>query len=176
MPSFFPRYATELRLEEAKAFRRLSFNLVEMAVVTGIVLRLYRSIVLTHGWPASWIYVVGTFILGVVFVCAMTTGHLANYPLKKWFWRAPAFGAGVVVGEMATSLLLIAVGREPTGTARAAFGDWPGMALSTLWTRELMVCVWAAVLALIVTLVRRTIVAAELHEKHVRERDQQAGL
>jgi hypothetical protein len=175
MASYFPRQTIEIRLVEAKAFRRLSFNLVEMALVSGVVLRLYRSIVLTHGSGASWIYIVGTFLVGIVFMCGMATGHLANYPLRRWLWRAPLFALGVVAGEMATSLLLILAGREPTGTARARFGDWPGMALSTFWTRELAVCLWAAVLALIVTLVRRTMVAAELHEKHEREREHHPG-
>ena len=175
MASYFPRHTVEMRLDETKAFRRLSFSLVEMALVTGVVLRFYRSIVLTHGWPTSWVYIVGTFLLGVVFVCSMTTGHLANYPLRKWIWRAPVFGLGVVVGEMVTSVFLIWGGREPTGTARAGWHDWPGLALSTFWTRELTVCAWAALLALIVTVVRRTIVAAELHVKHEREREHQAG-
>jgi len=175
MAPYFPRHTVELRVEETKAFRRLSFNLLEMALVTGVVLRLYRAIVLTHGSPTSWVYIIGTFVLGIAFMCSMATGHLANYPLRKWVWRAPLFAFGVVVGEMATSLLLIAVGREATGTARAGWNDWPGLALSTFWTREVMICVWAALLALIVTVVRRTIVAAELHGKHEREREHQTG-
>jgi hypothetical protein len=171
MPTFFPRHAIELHLEEPKAFRRLSFNLIEMGVLTGIVLRLYRSVTLTHG-SSSWLYFGSTFTLGIVFLCAMTTAHLANYPLKKWLWRAPTFAAAVLIGEMVTSLFLIWVHREPTGTARAGFDDWPGMMLNAFWTRELVICAWAALLALIVTVVRRTIVAAELHEKHERERAQ----
>jgi hypothetical protein len=164
MASYFPRHTVELRAEETKAFRRLSFNLVEMALVTGVVLRLYRAIVLTHGSATSWVYIVGTFLVGVVFVCSMATGHLANYPLRKWLWRAPLFALGVVLGEMATSVFLIWGGR-----------DWPSLAASTFWTRELTICAWAALLALIVTVVRRTIVAAELHEKHEREREHGAG-
>ncbi len=175
MAPYFPRHTVELRVEETKAFRRLSFNLLEMALVTGVVLRLYRAIVLTHGSPTSWVYIIGTFVLGIAFMCSMATAHLANYPLRKWVWRAPLFAFGVVVGEMATSLLLIGVGREATGTARAGWNDWPGLALSTFWTREVMICVWAALLALIVTVVRQTIVAAELHGKHERERDHQTG-
>jgi hypothetical protein len=171
MASYFPRHTIELRLEEAKAFRRLSFNLVEMALLTGVVLRLYRSVVLTHGSGSSWVYIVGTLLLGVVFVCGMTAAHLANFPLRKWTWRAPLFALCTVVAEMATSLMLIFVGREPTGTARAGFQDWVGMSWSTLWTRELVICVWAAVLALIVTLVRRAILTAERIEKHERERE-----
>ncbi|HVZ78735.1 MAG TPA: hypothetical protein VG818_12200 [Gemmatimonadaceae bacterium] len=169
MPAFFPRQTIEVRLEEPKAFRRLSFNLVEMALVTGVVLRLYRSVALTHG-SNSWLYIGGTFALGLGLLCLMATLHLANFPLHRWTWRAPAFAAVEVVAEMCVSLLLIWVGREPSGTARAEFQDWWGMAWSSLWTRELMICAWAALLAVIVTIVRRTIVASELREKHERER------
>ncbi|MDE3052465.1 MAG: hypothetical protein KGJ70_01165, partial [Gemmatimonadota bacterium] len=163
MASFFPRQTIELRLEESRAFRRLSFNLVEMGLVTGIVLRLYRSVVLTHG-PSGWLFVVAV-ALGLVFILAMATAHLANYPLRQWLRRAPGFAACAAAGEMATSVCLIALNREPNGTARAGFHDWPGMALNTFWTREAAICAWALVLALIVTIVRRAIVAAELHEK-----------
>ncbi|HET7631559.1 MAG TPA: hypothetical protein VFK16_04500 [Gemmatimonadaceae bacterium] len=174
MAQFFPRHTSEFRVDDAQAFRRLSFNLVEMALVTGVVLRLYRSVVLTHESDAMWVYVVG-IILGPIILCTMATGHLANFPLRRWTWRAPTFALVVVVGEMATSLLLIAVGREPTGTARAGFQDWPGMALSTLWTREILVCGWALLLALVVTVVRRGIVASELREKRARTGDPDTG-
>lgn len=172
MPAYFPRHTIEMRLEEARSFRRLSFNLVEMALLTGIVGRFYRSVVLTHGSGSSWVVVVGTLVLGFAFIFSMTAAHLANYPLRKWVWRAPLFALVMVVGEMATSLLLIGVGREPLGTARAGFNDWVGMALSTLWTREVVVCVWALVLAVIVTLARRTMLVAERVEKHERDREQ----
>ena len=171
MPAYFPRHTIEMRLEEARSFRRLSFNLVEMALLTGIVGRLYRSVVLTHGSGSSWVFVVGTLVLAFAFVFSMTAGHLANYPLRQWVWRAPLFALVVVIGEMATSLLLIWVGREPLGTARAGFNDWAGMAMSTLWTREVIVCVWALVLAVIVTLARRTMLVAERVEKHERDRE-----
>ena len=175
MASFFPRNTHELHLlvEEPKAFRRLSFSLVEMALLTGVVLRLFRSVALTHG-SNSWLYFGGTFALGIILLCGMATLHLANYPLRRWTWRAPLFAVVEVVGEMATSYLLIWVGREPQGTGRAELHDWVGMTWSALWTRGVMVCVWALLLAAIVSLVRRTIVASDLHEKHKREHD--AGL
>ncbi len=42
MPNFFPIQTSELKFEEPKAFRRFSFSLVEMALVTGVLLRVYR--------------------------------------------------------------------------------------------------------------------------------------
>ena len=58
MPSFFPRHTAELKFEEPKAFRRLSFSLVEMAIITGVVWRVLRVVILTHG-TNHWLYVAG---------------------------------------------------------------------------------------------------------------------
>ena len=160
MPGFFPRHTVELRLEEPAAFRRLSFSLVEMALVTGVVLRLYRSLVLTHG-SNSWWYLGATFTLGLLFLFGMATAHLANFPIQRWTWRAPLFAAVAVAGEMLTSLLLIAAGREPSGTVRAEWSDWPGMLLNALLFRGVAVILWALLLAGVVTLVRRTVLARE---------------
>jgi len=45
MPNFFPIQTSELKFEEPKAFRRFSFSLIEMALVTGVLLRVYRVLV-----------------------------------------------------------------------------------------------------------------------------------
>ena len=57
MATLFPRHTVELKLEEPKAFRKFSYSLVEMAIVTGIIARIYRLVVLTHG-SNHWLYVV----------------------------------------------------------------------------------------------------------------------
>lgn len=157
MPAFFPRHTVEWKLEEPPAFRRFSFSLVEMALVTGVVLRVYRSFALTHG-STSWLYLGGAFAVGLLFMLFMVTAHLANFPLQRWLWRAPLFGVTEVAGEMLTSLLLIAIGREPNGTVRAQWSDWAAMAGSALVMRALAIVLWALLLAGIVMLVRRTIV------------------
>jgi hypothetical protein len=156
MPTFFPRQTIEVRLEEPKAFRRFSFSLVEMAIVTGVLLRLYRVVALTHG-SNNWLYIGGTFAVGLVFLLGMTTAHLANYPLHQYFWRAPAFALVEVAAEMATSAVLIALSREPNGTVRAHWDDWFGMALIALLVRGLVIVVWGLGLAGFVQLARRTI-------------------
>lgn len=163
-PRFFPHAPIDLHLEEPAAFRRLSFSLVEMALVTGIVLRLFRALVLTHG-SSSWLYVGGVVALGMFLLIGAATAHLANFQVRRWAWRAPAFAAIEAAGEMATSALLIALGREPLGTARASFSDWPGMAITTLGWRLAVVSLWALVLAAIVQLVRE-IVARRLRREH----------
>ena len=163
MPTFFPRHTIEIRLEEPKAFRKFSFSLVEMAIVTGVLLRIFRLFVLTHG-SNNWFYLGGAFAIGSVFLLGMATAHLANYPLQQYLWRAPAFAALEVVGEMATSALLISLGHEPNGSVRAHWDDWVGMSLSALLIRGLAISLWALILAGVVQLVRRTIVHEEADE------------
>ena len=131
MPSFFPRQSIEWHVEEPPAFRRLSLALVEMALLTGIVLRVLRALAFTYG-RAGWLFYGAMFVVGTLVLLGMTTAHLANFPVRAWTWRAPAFALAEVVGEMMTSLLLIALRREPEGTARADFHDWPSMAARAL--------------------------------------------
>ena len=160
MPTFFPRQTVEFRIEEPKAFRRISFSLVGMALITGVVVRIYRVFVLTHG-SNNWIYLGGAFALGTVFLFGMLTAHLANYQLHLYFWRAPVFAVVEVLAEMAISALLISLGWEPNGTVRAHWDDWLGMGLNALFIRGMSIVLWALALAVIVSLVRRTIVHEE---------------
>lgn len=156
MATYFPRTTNEIRSEEPSAFRTLTLSIVEMGAITGVVIRLFRSLVLTHG-SNSWLYLGGMFALGAVFLFAMTTIHLANFPLRRWVWRAPTLAMLVAGGEMAASLLLTVVGREPNGTVRAELADWPGMAVSVLLFRMTAVCGWALILAAAVTVARRAL-------------------
>jgi len=106
MPAFFPRHTVEIRLEEPKAFRKFSYSLVEMAIVTGVLLRVYRLFTLTHG-SDNWLYIGSVFAIGFAILLGMLTAHLANYPLHQYSWRAPLFVLVEVIAEMATSALLI---------------------------------------------------------------------
>ena len=99
--------------------------------------------------------------IALLFVIGMATAHLANYPLHHWMWRAPAFAGLEIVGEMLTSLFLIWIGREPNGTVRAHYDDWPGMMRRALLIRGLIVVAWSLALALIVQLVRTRLVKEE---------------
>ena len=155
MSSFFPRHTVEWRLEEPAAFRRLSLSLIEMALLTGILLRVLRALTFTAG-RASWLFYGAAFVVGLLILLGMTTAHLANFTLRSWVWRAPLFALIETVGEMGTSLLLIALGREPEGAVRAEFHHWPSMALRALVQSELSICLWAALLAGVILLVRRS--------------------
>ena len=166
MSTFFPRHSVEWRLEEPPAFRRLSISLVEMALLTGIVLRLLRALTFTHG-RASWLFYGAAFLVGLLVLLGMTTAHLANWTLRSWVWRAPLFALVEVAGEMATSLLLIALRREPEGAVRAEFHDWPSMALRAFLQSELSICLWAALLAGVILFVRRSGIAEGVEEEPV---------
>jgi hypothetical protein len=157
MPSLFPRQTVEWRLEEPRAFRRFSRSLIEMAVVTDVLLRIFRVLTLTHG-SNNWLYLGGMLALGMLFLLGMVTAHLASYPLHQYLWRAPAYAIIEVLAEMATSALLIALGREANGTVRAHWDDWAGLGLHALLYRGLAIVVWGLILAGVVSLVRRTLV------------------
>ena len=164
MPSFFPQHTVEWRLEEPQAFRRLSLSLIEMALLTGIALRLLRALTFTHG-RASWLFYGAAFVVGLLILLGMTTAYLANWTLRSWVWRAPLFALVEVAGEMATSLLLIAIRREPEGAVRAEFHDWPSMALRAFLQSELSICLWAALLAGVILFVRRSGIAPGVEEE-----------
>jgi hypothetical protein len=166
MSHFFPRHSVEWRLEEPQAFRRLSLSIVEMALLTGIVLRVLRALTFTLG-RASWLFYGAAFVVGTVILLGMTTAYLANWTIRSWLWRAPLFALLETVGEMGTSLILIAMRREPEGAVRAEFHDWPSMALRALLQSQLSICIWAALLAGVIVFVRRSGMAPEVEAEPV---------
>jgi len=166
MSSLFPRHTVEWRLEEPAAFRRLSLSLIEMALLAGIALRVLRALTFTLG-RASWLFYGIAFVVGLLILLGMTTAHLANWTLRSWLWRAPLFALVETVGEMATSLLLIALRREPEGAVRAEFHDWPSMALRAFLQSEISICLWAALLAGVIVFVRRSGMAEGVEEEPV---------
>ena len=168
MSTFFPKNTVQWHFEEPTVIRKFSLSVTEMAVLTGITLRLYRALVNTHG-STSWLWLAGSIALPVLVVCAMATVHLANYPMHRWVFRAPLFALIEVAAESATSLVLIWFGREPTGSARAEWSDWLPMTWQTLWPRMLEVCGWALILAGVVSVVRRTILREQGVEEEVIE-------
>ena len=170
MSSFFPRHSVEFRLEEPAAFRRLSMSLFEMALLTGIVLRVLRALTFTHA-RASWLFYGAAFVLGLLILLGMTTAYLANWTLRSWLWRAPLFALIETAGEMVTSLVLIALRREPEGAVRAEFHDWPSMAMRALLQSELSICLWAALLAGVILFVRRSGIAPGVEAEPVVDSD-----
>ncbi len=164
MPPFFARHTGEWQLEEPAAFRKLSVSLLEMALLAGVAVRLYRAILLGLAAPAGWLTLGIGFTIGAIFLLGMAAAHLGNFPVHRWLWRAPAFGALVGVTEALTGLVLIALRREPLGSVRATFSDWPSMALSTIVTRTIIISVFAVILAAVAQGVRVLLVRRENRE------------
>ncbi|MBW8770179.1 MAG: hypothetical protein JF589_10515 [Gemmatimonadetes bacterium] len=144
----------------------MSLSIIEMALLTGIVLRVLRALTFTMG-RASWLFYGAAFLVWTAILLGMTTAYLANWTIRSWLWRAPLFALIETAGEMGTSLLLIAMRREPEGRVRAEFHDWPSMALRALLQSELSICVWAALLACVIIFVRRSGMAPQVEAEPV---------
>jgi hypothetical protein len=145
--------SSEWDLEEPAAFARVARSPVELALITGVVIRLFRAVVLTHG-NATTSYLGAALVLGSLFLLGMATLHLGRFPVREWPWRAPLFAVFETAGEMIVSLVLIALHREPWGTARAEFVDWQAMATGVVFWRVLGVSVWALLLGATVSFIR----------------------
>jgi hypothetical protein len=144
---------SEWDFEEPAAFTRIARSPVELALITGVVMRLFRAVVLTQG-NASSSFLGAALVLGTLFLLGMATLHLGRFPVREWPWRAPLFAVFETAGEMAVSLLLISLHREPWGTARAEFTDWQPMVTGVLFWRVLGVSVWALLLGTTVSFIR----------------------
>jgi hypothetical protein len=145
--------SSEWDLEEPAAFARIARSPFELALITGVVMRLFRAVVLTHG-DATTTFLAASLVLGTLFLLGMATLHLGRFPVREWPWRAPLFAVLETAGEMTVSLVLIALHREPWGTARAEFVDWQAMATGVVFWRVLGVSVWALLLGATVSFIR----------------------
>jgi hypothetical protein len=161
MSPYFPRHTVEWKIEEPPAFRRFSMVIWEMALVTGVLFRLYRALAMTTGPADNWAYFGVTITVGALFVLGMATLHLGNFPLKHWVWRAPAFGALEAAAESLTSLALILAHREPIGSERAHVHDWLEIIASTFFWRIVGIALFALVLAGVVQFVRYMLLRRE---------------
>jgi hypothetical protein len=165
MPPFFPQVTGAFKLEEPPALRRFSMSIVPMALVTGVVLRIFWALVFTLGPDDSLVFAGAMFALRLIVLFGMAALHLGNYTLRHWLWRAPLFAVVEAAAESLSSLALIALRFEPMGSARATFADWPGMATSTLFWRVVAVVGFALVLSGVVQLVRYLLLK-RAHREH----------
>jgi hypothetical protein len=163
MPDFIARQNSErlrqrlsagLVIREPAAFSKLARSIVEIALVTGIIVRLYRALVLANAGNAGGLALAALFLGGAAFVLLMAAVHLSRFPLRQWTWRAPAFAALESAFESLTSIALILVHREPLGTGAATIADWPAIAGNILVRHVIVISVFSALLAVTVKLVR----------------------
>lgn len=134
-----------------------------MAVVAAIAIRAYRLLVLAYA-GGGW-FLIASFAGGLIILLGLATAHLGNYPVRYWLWRAPLFGAVEAAAELVTSAVLIAAGIERMGSAYAHWHDWSADLIPTLVARVLAVCVFAALLAGVVQIVRYALLKRE-HREH----------
>ena len=161
MADFFPRHSIAWKLEEPPALRRLTLSVVGLGLLTGVVFRLVRAVALAYGPAGNLVFLGLVSVVLALLLCGAAAAHLGNYPISHWAWRVPAFAGLEVAGEMATSLLLIAVRRERIGSGPADWDDWPSMALYALLSRTLTLCIFALILAGVVQFVRSALLRRE---------------
>jgi hypothetical protein len=153
---------TSMEIEEPGIIRKISLNVVAMALITGASLRLYRAAILQFGWSNSWLWIVGTFLGGVAILFLLTTLHIGNYPVRHWFWRAPLFAVLEAAVEIGVSFVLTVWGLERIGSLTATIEDWEGSALKIALVRVGGIVIFTLLLALVSTVVRLAI----LPKKH----------
>jgi hypothetical protein len=165
MPGYFPRQSIAWKRDEAAAFRALTLSATELGLLTGVVLRLARALALARGPGGSVNYLAATYyVVATVVLLAAAAAHLANYPTRRWIWRAPYFALMEVAGEMITSALLLALHRERWGSVQADWASWPAMALDALVWRLAEVYTFALLLAGVVYLVRWALLRRDQRE------------
>ncbi|MFI5250635.1 MAG: hypothetical protein ACHQTF_11730 [Gemmatimonadales bacterium] len=154
MPGFFPRHSIAWKVEEPPAFRALTLSVVEIGLLTGVIYRLVRALLLAHVPGEHPVYVFGIYVALGLLLCGAAAAHLGNYPISTWLWRVPLFTVLEVCGEMGTSMILVATHRERLGTLPADWDDVPSMALQAVALRALVLCTFGLVLAGVVQVVR----------------------
>jgi hypothetical protein len=157
MSRFFPRDAVSWGEQQLHPLRAFAIRTIEPAGITGLLLRSYRAVVLSATATAGTLPFVAAWLLGVLFLCAMLTWHLGNFPVRRWPLRIAAFILVEVAAEVGLSSLLIAFGRERMGSRAAVWSDWWPMAWQTLAERTIAMILFAAVLAVTVQFVRRIV-------------------
>jgi len=160
MVRFAPATTTAWDAYEASAVRRFSRSLSSMAIVTGVFWRLCRAMLLGTGPTESPLFFGSVIALGVLVFFGSATLHIGNFTLKRWLWRVPVFALVEGVAEVATSALLIALNREPYGSTVAEWTDLSSIATTVLSSHVLVLSIYAAILALVVQGIRRSVTAA----------------
>src|SRR5690606_16185255 len=132
--------------------------------LTGVIVRVYRALVLSRADGGDIGFLALSFAVGTVLLLGMVTLHLGNFTLRQWAWRAPVFAVIEVASEALVSLGLIWLGREPLGSLRATFADWPALVARTAMYRITTIGLFAIALAGVVQFMRYLALRREQRE------------
>ena len=161
-----PHLAPHLpHIHEPPAVLRFSRFLLPMAIVTGVLVRLYRDVLLASTTSSSWAFLIITYLGQPIILLGLATAHLGNYPIKHWLWRVPLFGFTAGLAEAGMSGLLIAAHFERMGTAVAHGHEWSGIAIFTVAVDTIIVIVFGLVLAAVMQVIRFALLKRE-HRAH----------
>jgi hypothetical protein len=156
----FPRNTQQWSIHELSAWRRVALSLPWYGIAVGVVVRAYRWTVLAFVPASAGGLVLVSLVVGLALLCGLATLHLSHFTLRSWRLRAPLLGAFIALGESATSLVLTIAGQERLGRAAAALSDWPSVAFGVLYSRVVVVSLFALALAAAVIVVRKAEMSA----------------
>lgn len=141
---------------------RIPRSLIPMALITGIVVHLYRVFVLasptiTFGWISLFLAGAGEYVL----LLSLTTVYLGNHPVRQWIWRVPLFTVAEWLVEAAAVAVLIRVRFERIGSEQARAGDLSSIVIDRLIWHGAAIITFSFTLAVVVQTVRYALLKHE---------------
>jgi hypothetical protein len=161
MSPFFPeRPFSGPRMDSLIA--RIPRSLIPMALITGIVVHLYRVFVLasptiTFGWISLFLAGAGEYVL----LLSLTTVYLGNHPVRQWIWRVPLFTVVEWLVEAAAVAVLIRIRFERIGSEQARAGDLSSIVIDRLVWHGAAIITFSFILAVVVQTVRYALLKHE---------------
>ena len=134
---------------------RIPRSLIPMALITGIVVHLYRLFVLVSpaikfGWISLFLGFAGEYVL----LLSLTTVYLGNHPVRQWIWRVPLFTVAEWLVEVAAVTILIRGRIERIGSEQARAADLSSIVLDRLIWHGAAIITFSLILAIVVQTVR----------------------
>jgi hypothetical protein len=161
MSPFFPeRSFSHARVDSLIA--RVPRSLIPMALITGIVVHIYRVFILasptiTFGWISLFLARAGEYVL----LLSLTTVYLGNHPVRQWIWRVPLFTVAEWLVEAAAVAILIRIRFERIGSEQARTGDLGSIVMDRLIWHGAAILTFSLILAVVVQTVRYALLKHE---------------
>jgi len=161
MSPFFPeRSFSHARVDSLIA--RVPRSLIPMALITGIVVHIYRVFILasptiTFGWISLFLAGAGEYVL----LLSLTTVYLGNHPVRQWIWRVPLFTVAEWLVEAAAVAILIRIRFERIGSEQARVGDLGSIVMDRLIWHGAAIITFSLILAVVVQTVRYALLKHE---------------